>query len=90
VAGKHKIVGIVGATMAHFRPDGMARALFATALARALVLAGALIIRNPQVAPWTPAVLRGFSLNAFLVMVFFGSAVLFRKAARVDSAPGSV
>jgi hypothetical protein len=29
-------------------------------------------------------------LNAFFVMVFFGSAMLFRKAARAESAPGSV
>jgi hypothetical protein len=84
------IVGIIGATMARFQPDGMARSLFATALAQALVLASALIIRNPQVTPWTPAALRGFGLNAFFVMVFFGSALLFRKAARGESAPGSV
>jgi len=84
------IVGIIGATMARFQPDGMVRALFATALAQALVLASALIIRNPQVAPWTPAVLRGFGLNAFFVMLFLGSALLFRHAARGESARGSV
>jgi hypothetical protein len=84
------IVGIIGATMARFQPDGMARALFATALAQAVVLASALIIRNPQIAPWTPAVLRGFGLNAFFVVVFFGSALLFRKDARGQSAAGSV
>jgi hypothetical protein len=68
----------------------MARALFATALAQALVLASALIIRNPQVSSWTPAVLRGVGLNAFFVMLFVGSALLFRKAGRGESAPGTV
>src|SRR5882762_8802240 len=59
------IVGITCAAMARFRPGGMARALFATALAQALVLTSALIVRNPQNTTWTPAVLRGFGLNAF-------------------------
>lgn len=84
------LVGIIGAAMARFRPNGMARALFATALAQALVLAIALIVRNPQVTSWTPAVLRGFGLNAFFFMLFVGSALLFRKAASVESAPGAV
>ena len=84
------LVGIIGVAMARLRPGGMARALFATALAQALILTIALIIRNPQVTPWTAAVLRGFGLNAFFVVSFVGSAFLFRKAARVQPAPGSV
>lgn len=84
------IVGIIAAAMARFQPDGMARALFATALAQALVLAIALIIRNPQVTSWTSGVSRGFGLNAFFVMLFVGSALLFRTAARGESAPGAV
>ena len=81
------IVGIIVATMARFRPEGMARTLFATALAQALVLAIALIIRNPQVAAWTPAVLRGFGLNALFVILLVESALLFRKAAGGESTP---
>ena len=84
------IVGIIGAAIARLRPDGMARALFATALAQALVLSVALIIRNPQVTSWAPAVVRGFCGNAFLVILFVGSALLFRKAGRGESAPGAV
>ena len=38
-------VGIVGAIVARLRPQGMSRALFATALAQALVAAIALIAR---------------------------------------------
>ena len=80
------IMGIIGAVMARFKPDGMARALFATAIAQALVLAIALTIRNPQVVPWSPPVSRGFGGNAFFVMLFVGSALLFRRAARGESA----
>ena len=84
------MVGIIGAAMARFQPNGMARALFVTALVQALVLVTALIIRNPQVTPWTAAVLRGFGGNAFNVMLFVASALLFRKAARGESASGAV
>lgn len=83
------LVGIVAAAMARFRPDGMARALFVTALAQALVLAILLMTRNPQVTPWTAAVLRGFGANAFFVMLFVGSALLFRKAGRGETAPAA-
>ena len=83
------LVGIIAAAMARFRPDGMARALFVTALAQALVLTIALITRNPQVTPWTAAVLRGFGGNALFFILFVGSAFLFRTAARGESAPGA-
>jgi hypothetical protein len=73
------MVGIIGAAMARFQPNGMARALFVTALVQALVLVIALIIRNPQATPWTAAVLRGFGGNALNVMLFIASAWLFRK-----------
>jgi len=84
------IVLAIGAVVARLRPNGMARALFVTALAQALVLAAALIIlttRSPQVSSWTPPEWRGFGGNAFFVMLFVGSALLFRKAARGESAP---
>jgi hypothetical protein len=84
------IVGIIGAAMARFQPNGMARALFVTALVQAFVLVIALIIRNPQVTPWTAAVVRGFGGNAFCAILFVGSALLFRKAGRGESAPGAV
>jgi hypothetical protein len=86
------IVGIIGAAMARLRPNGMALALFATALAQALVLVAVLmmlITRNPEVTSWTPPELRGFGGNAFLVMMFVGSALLFRKAGREESASGA-
>lgn len=84
------LVAIIGAAKAHLRPVGMSRVLFATALAQTLVLAIVLMVRNPQVTPWTSAVLRGFGLNAFFGMLFVGSALLFRIAAREESTPGAV
>ena len=84
------MVGIIGAARARFQPKGMARALFVTALVQALVLVIALVIWNPRATPWTAPVLRGFGGNAFNVMLFVASALLFRKAARAESAPGVV
>jgi hypothetical protein len=87
------VVGIIGAILARFRPSGMARALFVTALAQALVVAAVLVMlitRNNQIAPWTPSVLRGFGGNAVNAMLFLVSALLFRKAAREESALGAV
>lgn len=80
------IVGIIVAAIASFRPHGMARALFATALAQALVPVIALVIWSPQVRSWSPGVLRVFGLNAFFVMLFFASALLFRRASGVRQA----
>ena len=72
-------VGVIGAIVAHLRPHGMARALFATALAQALVAATALIFGLG--APWSPPA-EIVLLNAFFVALFVGSAMLFRYAAR--------
>lgn len=79
-------IGIVGAVIARFQPQGMARALFATALAQALVPVIALIIGQPLVSSWGGAGVWGvFLLNAFFAMLFAGSALMFRKAAREES-----
>jgi hypothetical protein len=83
------IVGMVGAAIARLRPAGMARALFVTAFAQALVLAVALTkmaIRNPEITSWSPPEMRGFGGNACLVVLFVGSALLFLKAGRGESA----
>ncbi len=69
-------VGVFGAFFVRFQPRGMARALFATALAQALVAAIALIVGTH------PVQLGSVILNGFFVALFVGSAWLFRKAAR--------
>lgn len=73
---------ILGATIARLRPQGMARALFATALAQALVPVLALMINKPQITGVEAfmGVLGVLGLNAFFVMMFIGSGLLFRRS----------
>ena len=71
-------VGIIGALFARFRPRGMARALFATALAQTSVAVIALIAGLGY--PWSGP-LELSLLNGFFVALFVGSAWLFRRAA---------
>ncbi|MCC6177557.1 MAG: hypothetical protein IT305_19835 [Chloroflexi bacterium] len=68
-------VGFIGAVIARFRPRGMARALFATAVAQVLVAAIALIagLGYPASPPLEIVLLNG---------LFVGSALMFRYAAR--------
>ena len=81
-------VGIIGAIVARFRPHGMARALFATALAQASVAVIALIIGLGS--PWSPpGVLETLILNGFFAALFVGSALLFRYAAREFAPAGA-
>jgi uncharacterized membrane protein YdcZ (DUF606 family) len=77
-------VGVFGAFIAHFQARGMARALFATALAQVLVALIALILG------WYPAELGPVLLNGFFVALFVGSAWLFQQAAREVPARGAV
>jgi|SRR6185503_17250701 hypothetical protein len=68
-------VGVVGALIARFRPAGMARALFATAIAQALLAVGAMVAWEQY--------LEIAILNGVFLALWIGSALLFRKAARV-------
>jgi hypothetical protein len=79
-------VGIVGAIIARFRPPGMARALFATALAQALIAVIALVFGLGL--PWSPPV-EILGLTGFFVSLFVGSALLFRYAAREQPSAGA-
>ena len=78
-------VGLIGAVIARFRPLGMARALFATALAQALVAVIVLIFGLGL--PWSPPV-EILGLNGFFVSLFVGSALLFRYAGRGQTPAG--
>ena len=80
-------VGIVGAIVARFRPHEMARALFATALAQALVAVIALIFGLGSGNP--PGVWGILILNGFFVALFIGSAWLFRNAGREQPPAGA-
>jgi len=72
------VVGAIGAIIARFKPEGMARALFATALAQTLVAVIALVGRMG--APYSGP-LEIVTINGFFVALFIGSAALFSKAA---------
>jgi hypothetical protein len=82
-------VGVLGAVSARFRPEGMARALLATALVQALV-AGIALIAGEHEAPGA-SVSEILALNGFFAALFIGSALLFRHAAlkrpRIDAQP---
>jgi hypothetical protein len=79
-------VGIIGAIIARFQPPGMARALFATALAQALVAVIALIFGlGSSLSPPVEIL----ALNGFFVALFVGSAWLFRYAAREQTPAGA-
>jgi hypothetical protein len=71
------IIGVIGAVFARLEALGMARALFATALAQFLVPVVALIIWRPD---FNPGVVQVFTLNFLFVLLFAGSAFLFRHA----------
>ncbi len=75
-------VGIIGAFIARFKPSGMARTLFATAFTQALVPLFALIIWQPNLhfEEALPGMIGVLVINAFFVMLFVGSALLFRRA----------
>jgi hypothetical protein len=82
-------MGISGAIVARFQPDGMARAMFVTAVATVLVGVIALMLGKHEAA--YSSVLEILGLNGMFATLFAGSAWLFRSAAgqqsRADAAP---
>jgi hypothetical protein len=80
-------VGTIGAVIARFQPHGMARALFATALAQAFVAVTALIAGLGSTGPiWPRDIL---ILTGFFAALWLTSAWLFRKAAREQVPAGA-
>jgi hypothetical protein len=69
-------IGCIGAIIARLQPRGLARAMFATALAQALV--GAIAFKLPNTASSVQIVI----LHGVFVSLFAGAALLFRYAAR--------
>ena len=76
-------VGLIGAIAARLQPHGMARALFATAFAQALVTFVALIVGKHQSS--VSSVPEILILNGFFIALFLGSARLFGNAARQET-----
>lgn len=77
------VIGLIGAIIARFRAEGMARTLLAMASAQLLVPVIALIRWKYDFAP---GILPVFGLNAVFTLLFVGSALLFQRAARQASA----
>jgi len=72
-------VGFIGAVIARFRPQGMARALFATAFAQALV--AAIVLAAGLGVPGKPGPTAIVIVNGLFVALFVVSACLFRRSA---------
>jgi hypothetical protein len=64
---------VIGALIARFRPQGMARALFATALAQVLVAVIALVAQRDL------PVFETLMITAFFAAMWVGSGLLFRS-----------
>jgi hypothetical protein len=73
-------IAIIGALVTRLQPHGMARTLFATAMAQALVPVIALIAQPHIILAEPPGLMGVLILNSFFVMLFAGSALLFRRA----------
>ena len=71
-------VGFIGAVIARFKPHGMSLALLAMAIAQGLI---ALVSLVAGVAPAESA-FEIIIVNGLFIVLFVGSAVLFRNAAR--------
>jgi hypothetical protein len=84
-------VGIVGAVLARGRPEGMARALFATALAQAGAGAAAAIAGwgHPASPPLELALLNGGFAALWLASAWLFRKAGFARASRAPSAPGA-
>jgi hypothetical protein len=80
-------VGIVGAVIARLQPQGMARALVATALAQALVAVIALLAGWGSTGPGWPGDI--LVLTGFFAALWVGSALLFGKAAQEQVSAGA-
>ena len=79
-------IGVIGAVVARFQPQGMARALSATAIAQALVVVIALLVGKQHSPVSSVAGIAG--VNGFFVALWVLAAGLFRAAS--DPSPSSV
>lgn len=80
-------VGFIGALLARFRPQGMALAMFATALALVSVSVIALVA---GIVPAYNSAFEILGITGFYITLFVGSALLFREAARGGPERGAV
>lgn len=79
------VVGLVGAAIARLRARGMALAFAGMAIAQILVPFIALVFWKTSVAPGAAVPVIG--LNGVFIVLFAISALLFRRAARMNAMP---
>jgi hypothetical protein len=79
------VVGLVGAAIARLTARGMALALAGMTIAQILVPVIGLVVWKTGVAP--AAAVPVIRLNAVFIVLFAISALLFRRAARMDAMP---
>jgi hypothetical protein len=77
-------IGLISTLMAHFEPRKMTRAMLTTAFAQFIIPLIALVFWKPQITE-TPGVLGVFILNTFFVLIWIGSATLFRNSSLTKS-----
>jgi hypothetical protein len=83
--------GLIGAFLARFEPQGMARASFAMAIAQLLVPVIVLAIPSLRDTLMEPPGLMGvMGLNVFFAMLFVISALLFLNAAQGETGQDTV
>jgi len=75
---------LTGSLISSFKPRGMARTLFATALVQVLVPVVALII-SPEVNWGGAGVIGVFVFNSIFAVLFAGSGLLFLRAAHKEN-----
>lgn len=76
------LIGIIGALLSRFKPNGMAWTLFTMAIAQGLVPLIALSIGRPDVgtAEQLMGVIQVLGINAFFILLFITAGIFFRKA----------
>ncbi len=72
------IIGLIGSLISRFKPRGMALTLFMVALVQFMVPVVALII-SPEVSWGNVGVIGVFVTNSIFAVIFFVSALLFRR-----------
>jgi len=70
---------IIGSLISRFKPRGMAYTLFTAAIVQVLIPVVALTI-SPEVSWGNAGVVGVFVFNSIFALLFFGSALLFRRA----------
>ena len=74
---------LTGSLISRFKPRGMAYTLFTAAIVQVLIPVVALTI-SPEVSWGNAGVVGVFVFNSIFALLFFGSALLFRRASASD------